>query len=482
MAKYPILSVCAILLICASMAQAAFIVEAHSSGRANATNFTGTGTSSIKSTAPGCIATGSIFSGSGAAGSSTEYVYKYTPAMDMDNWSPAPGTDLTNGHKASGLMGGLNGKYNVYITWPPSTNVGGTCSITVTNDGEDVVVSPVDMNTGGTGNPGGNHGWYRVAEKVHLSGGTQYVVRQKVVTSAYVSMRSHGVLWELVEPDPPMITLTETNEKTAVTEGGIADDYTIALLQQPASLTQVSVIAKDPNQVILNGTLNQTVLTFTPDNWATPQTVQVLANDDLDVENDHFTWLRHWVSYADDPNSIFAGFLKVTIADNEAPGVLIVESDGKTAVDEQGPTSDTYTIRLMMAPTAPVTITVAADADTVVASGQASGSSIQLTFTAADWFTPQTVIVTAVDDEDSEFDHTSTITHSVSSADSGYNNLAAAGVVAKVADNDCGVWGYAPADFNRDCHVTLEDFATFASEWMTCSVPYIEGCTNWLPQ
>lgn len=150
-------------------------------------------------------------------------------------------------------------------------------------------------------------------------------------------------------------------------------------------------------------------------------------------------------------------------------------------MDEQGPTSDTYTIRLMMGPTAPVTITVTADADTVVATTGPSGSTAQLTFTAADWFTMQTVTVTAVDDADRELAHTSTITHTVASADPGYNNLAVSNVVVNVADNDCGVWGYAPSDINKDCHVTLEDFAIFASEWMTCSVPYIEGCVNRLP-
>ncbi len=459
---------CLALWVLGPMTEAAFMVEAHSSGRANATNFTGTGVASIPSTAPGVKATKSIFGGS------HDYLFAYTPALDMDNYSPAAGTDLTNGHASSGLMGGLSGKYNVYITWPASENVDAAgCTITVTNDADDVALGPVNMNTGKTGSPGGNNGWYRIAEKVHLTAGIKYTVRQKANSGTYVSQRSHGVMWELVEPDPLPISLTETNGTTAVSEGGNSDEYIVTMLEQPQDSVQVIVIANDPNQVLLNGTMNQTTLTFTAANWETPQTIQVVANDDLDVENDHFTWLKHYVMFTDDPNSLFAGFLKVTIADNEAPGVLIVESDGATSVDEQGPTSDTYTVRLMMAPTAPVTITITPDADTEV-------SPTQLVFTAADWDINQTVTVTAVDDQDSELIHTSTITHKVTSADPGYNNLTVGNVVVTVADNDCGVWGYSPMDFTKDCVVDIEDFAAFAAEWIICTTPYVEGCVNQL--
>ena len=65
-------------------------------------------------------------------------------------------------------------------------------------------------------------------------------------------------------------------------------------------------------------------------------------------------------------------------------------------------------------------------------------------------------------DREVGLNHNSTLTHTVTSTDAGYNNLAVPNVVVNVADNDCGVWGYAPSDINKDCQVTLEDFAIFA--------------------
>ena len=72
--------------------------------------------------------------------------------------------------------------------------------------------------------------------------------------------------------------------------------------------------------------------------------------------------------------------------------------------------------------------------------------AIVLTFTTANALMPQMVNVAAVDDLDIEGTHTSLITHTAASADSGYNGLAIAGnVVANIIDND-----FATADADRD--------------------------------
>lgn len=195
-----------VMLIVAAGAQAAFIVEPHSSGKANA-NFSGVGKASISSTAIGLTATNSIFSGTGASGSTADFVFSYTPGVDMDNTTLAAGTDLGNGDLASGLTGGLTGRYNVYITWPASTNVNvAGCKITVTNDGADVVLDPVNMNTDGTGTPGGNNGWYKIADNIQLTAGVTYTITQHANAWTWTSMRSAGVMWEQV-PEPTTLLL-----------------------------------------------------------------------------------------------------------------------------------------------------------------------------------------------------------------------------------------------------------------------------------
>jgi hypothetical protein len=47
-------------------------------------------------------------------------------------------------------------------------------------------------------------------------------------------------------------------------------------------------------------------------------------------------------------------------------------------------------------------------------------------------------------------------------------------------EGNCGQWGYAPADLDRNCQVNLDDLAIFASDWLTCAYPDHAGCMNYL--
>jgi hypothetical protein len=80
-------------------------------------------------------------------------------------------------------------------------------------------------------------------------------------------------------------------------------------------------------------------------------------------------------------------------------------------------------------PTAAVTVTISPDA-------QLSADATTLTFTTANWDTPQTVTVSAVADSVEEGEHTGVISHSASSSDTDYNGLAIAGVTVTIQDNN----------------------------------------------
>lgn len=205
--------------------QAAFIVEAHSSGLANS-NFsfggdTTTASPSTPSSAPGVTATNSIFGGNGVNYPDT-YIYSYTPGTDADNWDvPLDNRYFGNGLYSTNLTGGQSGYYNVYITWPSATNVSSLCDITITNDGANVVWTGIDMNDGGTNwladqwdhDPaatlfGGNNKWLKIADQVLLTAGDTYTVSQVAQSNTFVSMRSHGVMWEFVAvPEPATLLL-----------------------------------------------------------------------------------------------------------------------------------------------------------------------------------------------------------------------------------------------------------------------------------
>jgi Beta-propeller repeat/RTX calcium-binding nonapeptide repeat (4 copies) len=119
------------------------------------------------------------------------------------------------------------------------------------------------------------------------------------------------------------------------------------------------------------------------------------------------------------------------------PQVKIVESGGSTNVAESG-TTDTYTVVLTNQPTANVAIAFNTSAQIQPIAG--------LSFTPTNWFLPQTVTVSAVDDPVIETSpHSSPIAHTATSTDANYNSVTASFTVngtvgntvnANITDND----------------------------------------------
>lgn len=226
--------------------QAAFIVETHTSGKANANfalvpgagNATGA-TASVASTAPGLAGTNSIFgSNNNIADVVDVYRFSYTPGTDADNTVFSSGDALGNSAAsdadgagagaptytiaplgATGLTGGASGMYNVYFTAPASTNVSPAGStFQITSDLADVVLNPVNLNNDGTGpdevagdvfTGGANNRWLKIAT-VELTAGNTYSVTVTSNVDGFVSQRAHAVMWEYagaVIPEPSSIIL-----------------------------------------------------------------------------------------------------------------------------------------------------------------------------------------------------------------------------------------------------------------------------------
>jgi hypothetical protein len=110
------------------------------------------------------------------------------------------------------------------------------------------------------------------------------------------------------------------------------------------------------------------------------------------------------------------------------PFILLTQSDNATTVAESGIT-DTYTLVLGTQPTADVVVNI-------TGTDQVTASPSTLTFTPENWDVPQTVTVTAVDDSVFEGNHTAVITHSIVSADAGYNGLTVSDIIVSIEDND----------------------------------------------
>ena len=116
----------------------------------------------------------------------------------------------------------------------------------------------------------------------------------------------------------------------------------------------------------------------------------------------------------------------VTILDDDTRGVTVAPV--QLELDEGG--SRGYTVTLDSQPTGNVTVTPSKSGDADITFPPAS-----LTFTDTDWDTEQTVTVSAAEDGD-PLDDQATISHAVSGADYGSNNVRAAPVQATARDND----------------------------------------------
>ncbi|BAB77800.1 ExeM/NucH family extracellular endonuclease [Anabaena sp. FACHB-709] len=138
-------------------------------------------------------------------------------------------------------------------------------------------------------------------------------------------------------------------------------------------------------------------------------------------------WLR-WVDIDHPGTDHGLSIDDVKVSTAPLPSITLIESGSSTNVTEGGAT-DTYTIVLNTQPTANVTVTINPDSQTTT-------SVNTLTFTPANWNTPQTVTITAVNDDLVEGTHTSIINHSVTSTDSNYNGINIGSVTATITDND----------------------------------------------
>lgn len=207
-------------------------------------------------------------------------------------------------------------------------------------------------------------------------------------------------------------------------EGG-SGVCTVRLAQMPGANVTVNV-AKLSGDADVNVTAGAT-LTFTPANWNQFQAVTFSAAEDADLTNDDAVFevsspgLGKFSGESKSSGLVSYYSVHVTAIDNDDP--LLLLSAANVAFTEGG--TGSFTVRLASAPAAPVTVNVArtaGDSDITVSAGAG------LTFTAADFATPQTVTLAAAEDADNLAD---TATISVTLAGEPVRTVA-----VSVADND----------------------------------------------
>ena len=228
---------------------------------------------------------------------------------------------------------------------------------------------------------------------------------------------SNSATVSVTDNDERGVTVTPT--ELTVEEGG-SGSYTVVLDTEPAADVTVEIQVPDNADIVVD----KTGLTFTADNWNTPQTIAVTAAQDDDAVADDPVTITHAVSGGDYEGVAALGVEVTIIEDDTAGGTISI-----TALEVAEGDTGRYTIVLDTEPTADVTVEIQVPEDTDIAV-----SPLTLTFTADNWNTPQTVTVTATQDDDAVADDPVTLTHAVSGGD--YEGVTTAGVEVTIIEDD----------------------------------------------
>lgn len=211
------------------------------------------------------------------------------------------------------------------------------------------------------------------------------------------------------------------------TEAGGTATFTVLLDSQPSADVSIDILSSNASE----GTVSPASLTFTPANWNSVQTVTATGVDDVFVDGDKAYTVITAVATSSDGlySGLNADDVLITNDDDDSIGITVNPSSLST--NESGG-FDTFTIVLNSQPASDVMVGLSSDDTT-----EGTVSPASMTFTSANWNTPQLGTVYGIDDGlvDGNILY-NIITAPLVSSDSSYNGVNPANVsVTSIDDN-----------------------------------------------
>lgn len=226
--------------------------------------------------------------------------------------------------------------------------------------------------------------------------------------------------------DEAGITVTPTSGLTTTEAGGTAT-FTVKLDSEPTASVTIGISSGN----LTEGTVSPAMLTFTPSNWSSNQTVTITGvNDFVQDGNIAYTIITAPATSSDvNYNGKDAPDVTVTNTDNDVAGITVSTISGNTT--EDGGTA-TFSVVLNSQPAGNVTIGLSSSN-----TGEGTVNPNSLVFIPSEWNIVQNVTVTGVDDSviDGAVAYT-IITAPAASSDPNYNNRNASDVAVTNTDND----------------------------------------------
>jgi gliding motility-associated-like protein len=328
----------------------------------------------------------------------------------------------------SGLVtteAGAQATFTIRLNSRPTANVSITLNSTNTNEG---VISPTSVTfnssnwntpqtvtiTGVDDDVDDDDIAYTIETQPCVSSDTKYDNLNPVDVS--VTNRDNDVAGYIVSPT-----------SVSYSESGSPVTVNFRLASEPTAIVSFTITSENTDK----GTVSPASLIFTPANWNTDQVLTITpVNNSIDDGDVTFTVSTSAATSTDSKyNSLNPPDIQVTCTDDDVAGITVSAISGNTR--EDGATA-TLTIVLNTEPTANVTINVESSN---TAEGTVAPASV--TFTSANWSTPQTITVTGVDDVLADGNQTYTIIiHPAVSTDPSYNGIDPDNITLQNIDND----------------------------------------------
>ncbi len=213
-------------------------------------------------------------------------------------------------------------------------------------------------------------------------------------------------------------------------EGGTSATLAVSLEREPEAAVTLTLTSS--NEVA--GTLAPASMTFTPEDWQTPQTLTITPGDD-ELASGDTDWAIQFTLESEDASFDMASVpdFPLTTLDNDVAPTLVTEVDGEPIVTEQGGTA-VISVQLSRQPKEEVLMQVSVS-DAVEASIDVS----TLSFDTLTWNLPQQVIVTGLDDMQKDGDAQFVVSFGpANSADEAFNGIGPFGVTLTNVDGVCG--------------------------------------------
>ena len=244
----------------------------------------------------------------------------------------------------------------------------------------------------------------------------------------------------LITSDAAGLIPVDKSEIIALTEGGASVTRYLRLTSQPTQTVTIYLETSDGSEGLLQKSgsslapTSRISLTFSPENWSTPQGVQAVPVEDNLVDGVvNFNVKGRAVS-----NDTFYSIsstdqgLKLSTADNDQPGVKVELVQSTISRGGNGFLS----LKLTAQPTADVTLTLTPSDNQFTINDRSIGRPETITFTDKNWSVVQQVELLAVDDTATEDVTRSNLSLVAASSDSRFNALSLEPITVDIVDND----------------------------------------------